>query len=311
MSGPAAVITGIGLTLPESVGDITDLFDTSAAERGLVDREASLRGRGMRHKDRASRLALRAAESALHDAGLLDAQTFSEPAFTGPADRTAVVVSSNLGNLDSVCSFVDIIARETVTGLSPLGLPHTSSNAVAGWIAIKYGLRGPNVTVCNGPTGGLDALFWARNLVAARRSDVAVVVGAEPDTEPVARLLQQQDQGSVLDGAVAVVVESAEHAQHRGARARGVLAGYARATDLSAAITAARGPDLRPVQLLDAETFTTRFGHCCGALGVLQCAAGAVRLDRDHIDAVLATIGAVDGAEAAAALLLTRAEVVA
>jgi 3-oxoacyl-[acyl-carrier-protein] synthase II len=305
VSGPAAVITGIGLALPDSVGDITDLFDTSAAERGLFDRETGLRGRSMRHKDRASRLALRAAESALHDAGLLDSDTF-----TGPADRTAVVVSSNLGNLDSVCSFVDIITRDTVTGLSPLGLPHTSSNAVAGWVAIHYGLRGPNLTLCNGPTSGLDALFWTRNLVAVRRSDVAVVIGAEPDTEPVARLLKQ-DNESAFDGAVAVVVESAEHAQHRGVRARGVLAGYARATDLSAAITAARQPDLRPVQLLTAETFTTRFGYCCGALGVLQCAAGATTLDRDDIDAVLATIGAADGAEAAAALLLTRAEVVA
>lgn len=306
MSGPAAVITGIGLTLPDSVGDVTDLFDVSASERGLFDREAGLRGRGMRHKDRASRLALRAARSALGDAGLLDAETF-----TGPAERTAVVVSSNLGNLDSVCSFVDIIARETVTGLSPLGLPHTSSNAVAGWVAIQYGLRGPNVTVCNGSTGGLDALFWARTLVAARRSDVAVVVGTEPDTEPVARLLRQQDSGPAFDGAVAVVVESAEHARHRGVRARGVLAGYARARDLSAATTAARGLDPRPVQLLDAETFTTRFGYCCGALGVLQCAAGATRLGRDDIDAVLATIGAADGAEAAAALLLARPEVVA
>jgi 3-oxoacyl-[acyl-carrier-protein] synthase II len=303
VKGPAAVITGIGLTLPASVGDITDLFDTSAAERGSCDREAGLRGRAMRHKDRASRLALHAAESALSDAALVDAETF-----TGPADRTAVVVSSDLGNLDSVCSFVDIIARDTVTGLSPLGLPHTSSNAIAGWVAIRYGLRGPNVTVCNGPTGGLDALFWARNLIAARRSDVAVVVGAEPDTEPVARLLLQQDKGSVLDGAVAVVVESAEYARHRGVRARGVLAGYARATDLAAAVIAARGLDLRPVQLLEAETFTTRFGHCCGALGVLQCAAGATRLDRhDDVDAVVATIDVADGAQAAAALLLTRA----
>jgi 3-oxoacyl-[acyl-carrier-protein] synthase II len=306
VSGPAAVITGIGLALPDSVGDITDLFDTSAAERGLFDREAGLRGRGMRHKDRASRLALRAAQSALHDAGLLAAETF-----TGPADRTAVVVSSNLGNLDTVCSSVDIIAHETVTGLSPLGLPHTSSNVVAGWVAIHYGLRGPNLTVCNGHTGGLDALFWARNLVAARRSEIAIVVGTEPDTEPVARLLLQQDKGSAFDGAVAVVVEAAGHAQHRGVRARGVLAGYARATDLSAAITAARGLDLRPVQLLNAETFTTRFGYCCGALGVLQCAAGATALDRDDVDAVLATIDAADGAEAAAALLLTRAEVAA
>ena len=306
MTGPAAVITGIGLMLPESVGDVTDLFDTRAAERGRFDSTTGLRGRDLRHKDRVSRLALCAAQSALHDAGLLDAE-----AFTGPGACTAVLVSSYLGNLDSVCTFADIIARETVTGLSPLGLPHTSSNAVAGWVAIRYGLRGPNVTVCNGPTGGLDALFWARLLVAARRSDVAVVIGVEPDTEPVARLLRQHNQRPALDGAVAVIVESAEHAHQREAPVRAVLAGYARATDLSAAITAARGPGLPSVPVVSAETFTARFGYCCGALGILQCASGAARLDREDIQAVVAAIGAADGADAAAALLLTRAEVVA
>ena len=117
----------------------------------------------MRHKDRASRLALRSVEFALVDAGLGDSERF-----TGPADSTAIVVSSNFGSLDSVCEFADIIADRGVLGLSPLGLPKTSSNVIAGAIAIQYRMRGPNLTLCNGLTSGLDAVYWARNPACQR-----------------------------------------------------------------------------------------------------------------------------------------------
>jgi 3-oxoacyl-[acyl-carrier-protein] synthase II len=303
-----AVLTGLGLAVA-GLHDAGDLLG-ARPDTGGFDPVTALTGRDLRHKDRASRLALRAVEPALLDAGLLG------PAYTGPPDATAVVVSSNLGNLDTVCEFADIVARDTVTGLSPLGLPHTSSNVIAGWVAIRYGLRGPNVTVCNGPTGGLDALYWARNLVAAGRAEIAVVVGVEPDTAVVARLLGEAGARTWLDGAAAVVVESAGHARQRGVRPRAVLAGYARAGDLGAAVTAARGPDPAPVGLwLTGDPgmpaggatmdLTTRLGRCEGALGVLQCAAGVAYLDGGGAGGVLATAGGADGDDAAAALLVT------
>ncbi|RBL81446.1 hypothetical protein DDE05_44500, partial [Streptomyces cavourensis] len=100
--------------------------------------------------------------------------------YTGSGDTTAVVVSTNVGILENVCSFADTIARDTVLGLSPLGLPQTSSNVIAGSVALAHGLRGPNVTLCNGPTSGLDALYWARALIVTGRADTAVVIGVEP-----------------------------------------------------------------------------------------------------------------------------------
>jgi 3-oxoacyl-[acyl-carrier-protein] synthase II len=314
----SAVVTGAGLAIAGQ-GGIGDLLDSRAPTSGGFDPATQLRGRDLRHKDRASRFALRAADFALRDAGLL-----SQAGFVGPVERTAVVVSSNFGNMDSVCLFADTIARESVEGLSPMGLPHTSSNVVAGWIAIRYGLRGPNVTVCNGATGGLDALHWAWNLIAVHRAEAAVVVGVEPDNEVVARLLGEEGEKAWLDGAGAVVVESAEHAHKRRARPRARLAGYARDADLPAAVTRARQTHPQPIGLwLTAERpppslatsvpadgaptldLAAWLGLCSGALGVLQCAAGVAHLDRGGTDAVLAMCGGADGDDAAAALLLT------
>ncbi|MEU0100389.1 beta-ketoacyl synthase N-terminal-like domain-containing protein [Streptomyces sp. NPDC006267] len=312
MSVPHArevVVTGIGLAVP-GVAAYGALLGPLPGEGGF-DLVAGLRGREMRHKDRASRLALRAAESALRDAALLDA----EGAFTGTADSTAVVVSTNLGNADSVCEAADTLYREGVTGLSPLGLPQTSSNVVAGWVAIRYGLRGPNLTICNGITSGLDALAWARNLITAQRATAVLVVGVEPANDVAAKLLGERS----ADAAAAVVLEPADTAAVRGARPRAAINGYARARDLADALAAAGAAGETPVDLWlgnEANTGTTllgathridleaQLGPLSGALGVLQCAAATAHLATAATGHVVATAGGLHH-DAAAALLLT------
>ncbi|MGW1617071.1 beta-ketoacyl synthase N-terminal-like domain-containing protein [Streptomyces sp. NPDC002285] len=304
------VVTGIGLALP-GVATYGNLLGPLPGEGGF-DPATGLRGRELRHKDRASRLALRAAEFALHDAGLTDA----DATFTGGPDATAVVVSTNLGNADSVCEATDTIARESVRGLSPLGLPQTSSNVIAGWVAIRYRLRGPNLTVCNGVTSGLDALAWARNLIVAGRAEAAVVVGVEPANAVTEKLLGEQS----TDAAVAVVLEPAEAAARRGARPRATITGYARARDLPAALTCAGVAEEESVglwlgdeagagagQLLGATRridLEAQLGPLSGALGVLQCAAAAAHFESSATGNVLVTARGPRH-DAAAALLLT------
>lgn len=309
--GVSVVVTGTGTAVPglEKAGD---LFTGKTPERPF-DPKSALKGREMRNKDRASRLALYAAQQALGDAGLLD----EAGSLRVPGTRTAVVVSSNLGTLQTVCDFTDTIARETVTGLSPLGLPQTSSNVVAGWIAIRHGLRGPNLTVCNGATSGLDAMHWAHTLIRAGRCERAVVVGVEPASEHAGKLLGRPAH----DVTGAVVVETADLAAARSWPARATVAAYARRANLAAAVAAVEVAAPGPVELwlttgqprrpaaavgrtLDV---TALLGDCSGALGVLQCAAAAAHMDEHSTAAALAVTGGGDADEATAALLLTAA----
>ncbi|MCM2392715.1 beta-ketoacyl synthase N-terminal-like domain-containing protein [Streptomyces albipurpureus] len=312
-NGREVVVTGIGLALP-GVGTYGDLLGPLPGEGGF-DPATGLVGRELRHKDRASRLALRAAEFALHDAGLTDADAM----FTGAADSTAVLVSTNWGNADSVCEAVDTIATAGVTGLSPLGLPQTSSNVIAGWVAIRYRLRGPNLTVSNGVTSGLDAVAWARNLITAGRAEAAVVVGVEPGNHVVTKILGEQS----TDAAVAVVLEPADAAASRGARPSATIAGYARSRNLAEALASTGATEGGPVGLwltdgtesagagagrllaamrrIDLES---QLGPLSGALGVLQCATAAAHLASGAAGNVLATVGGPRH-DATAALLLT------
>jgi 3-oxoacyl-[acyl-carrier-protein] synthase II len=256
--------------------------------------------RGMRHKDRASRFALRAAQFALADAGLLG---------TPELDGAAVVLSSNYGNLDTVCDFVAAIGAGSSADLSPMRVPHMSSHVTAAWVALQHGMRGPNLTLCNGASSGLDAVAWARNLMAAGRATAVLVIGVEPDTPPVARLHQETAGASWIDGAVGLVIERTPDAVGRGARIRAEVAGYGKGDDEQSAVEAA-GAAAIP-RRLDGEP-AARLGRCSGALGVVQCAMAVEQLavQEPEDEAVLAVAGGAGTGESdgtsVSALVLTR-----
>lgn len=316
-------ITGVGLAVPGLASPSDLLSPACGSSSGGFDPQTALSGRQMRHKDRASRLALRSVEFALADAGLSDGERF-----TGSADTTAIAVSCNLGSLDSVCEFADIIADQGVVALSPLGLPKTSSNVIAGAIAIQYRMRGPNLTLCNGVTSGLDALYWGQILLASGRAEVVVVVGVEPSSDVITKFIGAE----TLDGAAALVLERSSHAATRWARPRAELANYSRRADPAEAVLAAQGETPEPVGFWLGDTrycaaaapasvldVQARLGECSGALGVLQAVAAVAHFDAIAAGAavtgnraiaadVALAVNAAPDADAAAALLLRRAE---
>ncbi|WP_405624585.1 beta-ketoacyl synthase N-terminal-like domain-containing protein [Streptomyces sp. NBC_01396] len=104
------------------------------------------------------------------------------------AAGTAVVVASNLGNVETVCSVLSDVRERGGSVVSPLDAPNASSNVIASTLAIRYGFTGPNLAVCSGATAGLDALSLARRLILAGRAPRAVVVGVEPADPVAARL---------------------------------------------------------------------------------------------------------------------------
>nr|BFE38182.1 hypothetical protein GCM10010200_104330 [Actinomadura rugatobispora] len=323
MDRPTVSVTGIGVCAPWGEGPAADGLTGLLA--GDIPAAAELRAgpggpgaedeRGTRYRDRASELALRAVGPALRDAGLADALADGHG-----GDSVATVVSTGYGALENVCAAVDTIDERSSTALSPMTAHAMSSHVVGSWVTIRYGLRGPCLTLCDGPPGGLDALYWARNLILMRRAEAAVVIGVEPDTAPVRRLLG--DSAPRFDGAVAVVVESRDAALERGARPYADLGGYARGAGPAEAASAVwQGPvDLwlppdappdgvpddgtAPVAAARTIDLAARLGRSAGALGVLQCAVAALLVDGGAARSALAGCGGAEGADAAALALL-------
>ncbi|MFI0980728.1 beta-ketoacyl synthase N-terminal-like domain-containing protein [Streptomyces sp. NPDC021093] len=255
------------------------------------DPATELTGRGMRHKDRSTRFALRAARRTLEDAGLVGAPEL---------DGAAVIVSSNFANLDPVCDSVATLAAGRSADLGPMRLPQLSGAVSAAWVALDHGMRGPNLTLSNGASSGLDAVASARNLIAAGRTTTVLVIGVEPDSPSVARLHRESAGTRWIDGAVGLVVESVPHAVGRGARIRAEIAGYGRADDEWSAVRAAGATGVRRL----GKEPTARFGRCSGALGVVQCASIVEQISNEPALAVAgAGSGESDGTSVSALVL--------
>lgn len=226
------------------------------------DRAAEVLGRkGLLGKEASTRLAL----CAVHRAFGLGP---GRPAAPLPgADRTAVVVSSNLGNVGTVCSVLDEMRARSGRAVSPLQAPNASSNVIASTIAIWYGFAAANLMVCSGATGGLDAVRLAALLLRAGRADRVVVVGVEPEDEPSVALAAAGPVDAPLRAAAAcVVLERAE---------AGLLLGP---------VSYGPGPDVGaggPVDLElgpDGGDPVAALGDTYGAHGVLQLAVAAATL---------------------------------
>ncbi|UGY94194.1 beta-ketoacyl synthase N-terminal-like domain-containing protein [Streptomyces gobiensis] len=305
------LITGLGLALPG-----VD-FPAGIAERGEntpVDPAARIGKKGLRYKDRATQLGLVAAHDALRDAGLMEGEGRGATVDV-PPQSVGVVASSNYGNLDTVCDVVQTIAEDGSSRLlSPVMTPNLSSNVIASEVALRFALRGPNLTVCNGPTSGLDAVRWAVTWLAAGRARYALVLGSEPDN-PVVRGLA--GSGPVVDGAVALVLEHTSSATERGAAPLAELGPYARAADVPGVVTALGvegktlvswyGPEGASADDVLAGTeridLSPDWGVTSGVLGVLQCAAAIGQFAAGRTGSVLAVAGG-PGDDASAGVLL-------
>ncbi|GCB45891.1 beta-ketoacyl synthase N-terminal-like domain-containing protein [Streptomyces sp. NL15-2K] len=280
-------VTGVAVALP-GAADARALLHTARPGADPVDPTALIGRKGLRFKDRATQLGLHLAHAALTDAGVLQ-----DGELTVPSGRLGTVVSSNLGNVDTVCRAVETIAKESTSALSPMDTPNASSNIIASETAIRYGLRGPNLTVCNGRSSGLDAIRWAALMLRTGRADHILVTGVEPDNEVTRRLVD----GPVADGGAALVLS--RDASTRAKALLGPVLRTARPADTAERLTRqAPGGELwlsteeHPVPGAARRIALTGWGELSGALGVVQCAAAAGWFAEGHNGPAYALAGA-------------------
>ncbi|MFE6776504.1 beta-ketoacyl synthase N-terminal-like domain-containing protein [Streptomyces sp. NPDC057702] len=239
--------------------------------------------KGLLGKEPATRLAL----CAVHRALGLPSGKLAEPLPYAPG--TAVVVASNLGNVETVCTVLDDMRERGGGAVSVLDAPNASSNVIASSIAIRYGFTGPNLAVCSGASAGLDAVRLARLLLLAGRAERAVVVGVEP-ADPVARAL-----AALRPGAPGELV----------AGAGCVLLGRPGAWPTDTGLT------LGPVHHESTEPdalWQPSVGELYGARGVVHLAAAAATLaDDGHTGPSALTVGCGDADDAWRSVDLSRA----
>ena len=273
------VVTGLGLVTPAGRG-LDDAWEgvlagktaahtdealveagtavTTACRVPTFDPDAEL-GRGSsRRLDRYTHLALLAAREAVDRSGLapiwredddVDAATLDGLI---DLDRVGVVLGSGIGGAESWQDEYPRYLEKGPKRVSPMFIPKMLSNTAAGAIAMRAGVRGPNLTVNTACAAGASAVHVARDLIASGSADVVLAGGVEAgitglsisafaqmgalsrnaDPAAASRPFDVDRDGFVMgEGAGVLVIESAEHARRRGARPVARLAGCGASAD--------------------------------------------------------------------------------
>ncbi|NJB86511.1 3-oxoacyl-[acyl-carrier-protein] synthase II [Lewinella marina] len=208
--------------------------------------------REARRQDRYTLMALYTADEALEMAGLLgeDRQTIASV----DPDRAGCIWASGIGGLQSLEEQIEIFdAGDGTPRYNPFMIPRMIANMGAGHISMRYNLRGPSYATVSACASGGHALAAAADDIRLGRADVMVTGGSEAviskvaiggfnsmkalstrndDPASASRPYDADRDGFVLgEGAGALVLESLEHAQARGATILAEIGGYAASSD--------------------------------------------------------------------------------
>ncbi len=256
------VVTGLGATTPLG-GDAPSTWDGLLAGRSCVraieqDWAADLPVRiaaqvavdpgevlervEARRLDRSAQLAVVAAMEAWQSAGF--GLKEDNPV---DRDRLGVAIATGIGGLNTLLGNWDIQKEKGARRVSPLAIPMLMANASAGNVSIRLGARAGAHAPVSACASSNESISLGLDMIRLGRADVVVVGGTESVIHPlpIACFAQMQAMsrrndeperasrpwdvdrdGFVLgEGAVMFVIERLEHAQARGARIWGELAG--------------------------------------------------------------------------------------
>ncbi|GAB2445927.1 beta-ketoacyl-[acyl-carrier-protein] synthase family protein [Streptosporangium sandarakinum] len=251
------VVTGLGATTPVG-GDVASAWAALLAGRsgiGLIEEEwadglpVRIAGRlrveptevldrvQARRLDRCQQIALVAAREAWADAGAPE---------TDP-ERLAVVVGTGVGGVLSTLAQDEVRRTTGARRVSPYTVPMLMPNGPAAVVSMEFGARAGAHTPVSACASGAEAIAMGLDLIRLGRADVVIAGGAEACVHPLtiagfaqAKALSTRNDapeeasrpfdaardGFVLgEGAALVVLERAEFAAARGARAYAALAG--------------------------------------------------------------------------------------
>lgn len=169
------------------------------------------------------------------------------------ASRIGVAMGSGIGGLTTIEDGHKTLLDGGPNKISPFFVPGSITNMAAGLLAIRFGLKGPNLAVTTACTTATHCIGLAARLIAYGDADVFVAGGAEKGSSPLgmagfaaARALSTRNDnpqaasrpfdkdrdGFVLgDGAGAMILEEYEHAIKRGATIYAELVGFGMSDD--------------------------------------------------------------------------------
>ena len=191
-----------------------------------------------RRADRVEQFALAAAAEAFAQAGNI----------TADKTRFGTIFATGIGGLSTLEEQVAILIEKGPRRVSPFLVPMMMANASGAAISMRYGLQGPNETICTACAASSHAIGYAARLIAYGTCDAVATGGSEAAATPTSmagfgnmtalsstgasKPFDTTRDGFVMgEGAAVFVLERYDLAEKRGANILGEILGAASNAD--------------------------------------------------------------------------------
>jgi 3-oxoacyl-[acyl-carrier-protein] synthase II len=241
------VVTGLGVVAPCGIGKaafwqgLLGPGVTGSKETVIEDWDPApwyANPKESRRADRVEQFAVAAAAEAFEHAGRPNVD----------AGRFGVVFATGVGGIWTLEEQIRTRLEKGERRVSPFLVPLMMANAAGAAISMKYGLQGPNETICTACAASAHSIGQAARLIAWGRCDAMVTGGTEAAATPTAmagfanmtalstsgasRPFDIERDGFIMgEGAAVLVLEEREAALARGATILGEILGAASNAD--------------------------------------------------------------------------------
>jgi 3-oxoacyl-[acyl-carrier-protein] synthase II len=191
-----------------------------------------------RRADKVEQLALAAAAEAFAQAGNIDVDKA----------RFGTIFATGIGGLHTLEEQIITRMEKGERRVSPFLVPMMMANAAGAAISMRYGLQGPNETICTACAAGTHAIGYAARQIAWGRCDAVATGGSESAATPTSlagfgnmtalsttgssKPFDESRDGFVMgEGAAVIILERYDLAVARGATILGEILGAASNAD--------------------------------------------------------------------------------
>ncbi|HUS15786.1 MAG TPA: beta-ketoacyl-ACP synthase II [Chloroflexia bacterium] len=238
-----AGVSGAG---PITRFDVSNYPVKVACEVKDFDATKYMAARDVRRTSRFAHFAVAAAAQALADANFAITEA--------NAEMVGVVFNTGGGGMVDTAEETMVMHNKGMSRVSPFFVPSIIPNMASGQVSLEFGAKGPVITSVAACASSIYAFIDAYHLIARGEADVIIAGGTEAGLTPillsglgnmmalsrnptrpphaVSRPFDAQRDGFVFgEGGGAVILESLEHAQARGARIYAEVLGGAQTGD--------------------------------------------------------------------------------
>ena len=265
MASKRVVVTGLGMLSPlgsnvtsswkkiiegSSGVKVIDKFDTSDFETKFaatvdINPEDYLDKKETRRTDPFIQYGLIASKECLDDSKI-DLENID-------LNRFGVSIGSGIGGLGTIEDNKTLLSERGPKKISPFFVPGAISNMVSGYASLKFGLRGPNISIASACSSASHSIGYSFRSIVHGDADLMLTGGSEMATTPLgiagfnaakalstnnenpteaSRPWDQDRDGFVLgEGAGCLLLEEYEHAIARGAKIYAEIIGFGMSAD--------------------------------------------------------------------------------